>query len=534
MKLTFKRFSSSISLTQLTWLLVVICLPAFFIHLAEVPFIGDEAIRTLVSFEMKMSGDYIVPTLSGEEYFNKPPLFNWFIILFSQIFGGFGEWSSRFTTLFFLGLFGLTVYYFVRRQTDRLTALTMALLLVTSGRILFWDSMLALIDICFSWIVYMNFMILYTLGKARRWRLMFLLSYFLFSIAFLLKGFPALVFQGISVIVALQMHRSLKTKLLSLDHWMGIFVGIVPVMAYYILYANQVSMEEVIKILFEQSVQRTPVRHGLWETVIHFFRFPIEQLYHFFPWSLLLCVFFHPKVRMLISENEFVRFNFWMLVANLPVYWLSAGVFPRYLLMFIPLFNLIGYVGLLQINLLNGKWWKVARIIFIILTVLGLVGIIGMPVVPMVRELSFIWEAWIVSGLLMALGLLGLLYDVKRIFIWFAFVLLVSRSVFNVVVLPIRAAEHEMTLCKMDCHRIGLQYGSEAMYIYRHSYLNDITKVYTSIYANQIIYHVDEVVDSSAIYLVQKEMNLDIQGYQIDSLTGVGGRLFALMRFEEK
>ena len=39
----------------------------------------DEAIRSLVALEMKLSGNLITPTLHGEYYYNKPPLYNWIL-----------------------------------------------------------------------------------------------------------------------------------------------------------------------------------------------------------------------------------------------------------------------------------------------------------------------------------------------------------------------------------------------------------------------------------------------------------------------
>ncbi|MEO1712743.1 MAG: hypothetical protein AAFU60_05350, partial [Bacteroidota bacterium] len=60
-------------------LLLVVLLPALCVHLGILTYIDDEAIRALVALEMNLSQDYITPTLSGDLYFNKPPLYNWFL-----------------------------------------------------------------------------------------------------------------------------------------------------------------------------------------------------------------------------------------------------------------------------------------------------------------------------------------------------------------------------------------------------------------------------------------------------------------------
>src|SRR5574338_939882 len=99
------QFPGKLTNAQLALLGVLLAWPAFLVHLGLIAFIGDEGIRSLVAFEMKMSGNFIVPTMNGEFYYNKPPLYNWFIYGMSMLLGHFGEWPSRLTTLISLGGF---------------------------------------------------------------------------------------------------------------------------------------------------------------------------------------------------------------------------------------------------------------------------------------------------------------------------------------------------------------------------------------------------------------------------------------------
>ena len=527
---TITAYLQRLTLNQLTALAIVLCLPAFLLNLDTIAFIGDEGIRSLVALEMKLSGDFMVPTLNGEAYYNKPPLYNWMIYLMSMVFGYFGEWPARLTTLLFLALFAYTVYYFVRKQFDQLTAVTMALMTLTSGRILFWDSMLGLIDICFSWVIYLNFMCLYHFGKAQRWRAMFILSWTLFSIAFLLKGLPAIVFQGISILVTLQLQGVLKRKLFSIDHWVGIGIGIIPVLAYYIPYATQVKIEHVFAILFDQSMQRTGTHHGLWKTVTHFFTFPFEQVYHFLPWSLLSLMFFHPKFKMWIKSNEFIRFHFWMLAANLPVYWLSVQVYPRYLLMFIPLFSMVGYFIMQKDVETSSRLWKGLRYVFIAMAVLVLISFVFMFVSPEARSLPHFTWIWIAASVFMAFGCLGLWFDESRTFLWMAICLLMVRCVFDLVVLPIRASNHAVNEIRDDCKRIGDKYGTQTWYLYKETFTHNVARFYTSAYSDQIVRNVLEISDKNALYLVDQRMYPDFPGEKLDSIQIEGRQYLAIMR----
>ena len=151
---------------QTTWLYIaaiILLIPALLINLGLLTFIDDEAIRALVALEMKLSGNYITPTLHGEFYYKKPPLFNWILILFFNVFGRVDEFIARLPTVVAIFGYGFTIYYFVRKHMSRNQALFAAFLFITCGRMIFYDSILALIDIIFSWCMFTLFMVTYHL-----------------------------------------------------------------------------------------------------------------------------------------------------------------------------------------------------------------------------------------------------------------------------------------------------------------------------------------------------------------------------------
>lgn len=51
----------------------------------------NEARRALPIREMFLSGDWLLPTLNGEIYITKPPLYYWIGTFFSHIFGSSSE-----------------------------------------------------------------------------------------------------------------------------------------------------------------------------------------------------------------------------------------------------------------------------------------------------------------------------------------------------------------------------------------------------------------------------------------------------------
>jgi 4-amino-4-deoxy-L-arabinose transferase-like glycosyltransferase len=449
--------------------------------------------------------------------------------MISALFGHFGEWPTRLTTLIFLGLFSWTVYISSRKHFDRLTSVSLAFMLLTSGRILFWDSMLGLIDICFSWIVFINFMVLFHLGKAGRWKWMFILSYFLCSICFLLKGLPAAVFQVISIITALVFYGAFRRKIVSPDHAVGIAVGLLPMLIYYVLYARQVSLENVFSVLWDQSLQRTGAHHGFLKTIVHAFTFPFEQLYHFLPWSLLIVTFFHPRARQWIRNNPFIHFSFWMLITNIPVYWLSVQVYPRYLLMFLPLFNVIGLYMLQQTLQINHQWWRTFHIGFAILTGIVALLILLIPLDSRTNGLHNIIFIWIAGSAMILFCFLGVLLDARRMFIWIPIALLVARSVFNLVVVPVRSMSSVENNCREDCRRLAANHRDKTLYIFGKTETHQVARFYTANFSQQIIRKTVTADDTAALYLVDLKLYPEFPGKQIDSLLLERGQKIALM-----
>lgn len=520
---------SSISNRSL-FLFALLLLPAAFgVHLGLMPFIGDEAIRALVALEMKLSGNYLVPTLNGAAYFNKPPLYNWFLLVAFRLYGAFSEWPSRLTTLFFLGSFALTVYWAVKPHLGRPAAALSALMLVTSGRILFYDSMLGLIDTCFSWVVYLNWMLLYYFGQRGKWTRMFVASYLLAAAAFLLKGLPAAVFQAISLPLALYLHGAWRSQFFSRRHLTGIVAGAAVVLLYYGAYARYQSLETAFAILFEQSLQRTATHHGLGATILHLFTFPFEQLYHFLPWSLLLLPVAHPSFWRRVNGHPFVRFSFWMLAANLTVYWASVEVYPRYLLMFIPLFNLVFLYHFQQLEAENAAISRGISAVYRGLVPLSAAAWWAGPLLhPPVRELPYFMYIWPGIGMLLSLIAAGILADRHRALLWLALALLVVRLGFDLVVLPIRLAESPADRCRASAAELAQKWPGRTWWIWGETQTHQVARFYTTNAVQHIIRRTTQAQGPEALYLVDTKLYPEFAGRAVDTLILEGGEKLPL------
>ncbi|MDX2135086.1 MAG: hypothetical protein SFV52_09875 [Saprospiraceae bacterium] len=502
-------------------IVIALCVPAFWINLNVMPFIGDEGIRSGVALEMYLSGNYLTPTLNGEPYLNKPPLYNWVLVGARFLFGAFGEWPARNTTLLFLGLFAATVFVQVRNTFGKHAGILAAFMLVSSGRILFWDSMLGLIDICFSWLIYLNWMLWYQWGRKGYWWRLFVVSYGITAAAFLMKGLPALVFQAFSVPAALVLLGSWR-KLFSAQHVAGVLAGILLGASYYVAYADAVSLEKAFAVLLDQSLQRTATHFGIWKTIVHLFTFPLEQVYHFLPWSLLLILVAHPRFRTMVQHEPFVRFNAWMLLVNLPVYWSSVEVYPRYLLMFVPLFNVIFVYAYRQLE--PTIWARTLRWIYGAIAVAVVLAVACLPAVSrlyLLPSFHLLWLLTLIPALLVAWAVLT---DSRRMLLWTVAVVLVVRIGLNLFVLPFRAEEARYGYSREQAARAVDRFPDKPWRLYGQTAMDNTARFYLENAAQQVMTRT-ESIDSNAVYIVERGRYPDFPGIPVDSIL-ISGRFY--------
>lgn len=500
-------------------LVALLLVPAFFTNLGLLAFIDDEAIRSLVALEMKISGNYIAPTIHGDFYYRKPPLFNWILVLGYQLFGWINEWTTRMPTVFFLMVYGAVIWFFGQKTFGGKRALINALLFITCGRILFWDSMLGLIDITFSLVMYLLFMVIYHLEKKEQPTTMFLLAYFLSAVGYLLKGLPALVFIGITLSVWL-VYRKKWRLLLSWSHAAGLLVLITMLGVYYGLYAQvNTTFLELGSNLFDESARRTVVNYGLGKTVLHLFTFPFEMVYHFLPWSLMLIYFIRKDTLSLIQEDSFILYNLLIFLANIVLYWTSPEVYPRYLLMHAPLIFSVYYFLHLKHAELRTWQWHVFNYLFGGILVLLALGSLAPIFLDRSRELSgYLYKT---LGLFLLFSFLAYWYwrwEAQRLLITIT-ALLLFRLGFDWFVLPDRNANDFANLCRQDAIRIGEKFADETLYLDQHTFDIRFAGFYISEITGKILFREKPVEGRDTYFIFDKEWSPEMLAYPIvDSL----------------
>lgn len=490
--------------------------PALLVHLGYMPLIDDEGIRSLVALEMGWSGNWVAPTLHGDYYYNKPPLWNWILLAFVELTGQQSEWVMRLPTVLCLLGFGATIYYYGRRYLRPDIAFLNALAFITCGRVLFWDSMLALIDTCFSWAMFVLLMVVYHEFERRRWLRLFVFSYVLTAIGFMLKGLPAVVFQGITLLVYFTYRREFK-RLFSVAHILSGLLAVVLVGSYYLLYNEYNSLEAVFTTLFSESSKRTVVRFGVAETLLHLVTFPFELIYHFLPWSLVALYFIRRDARQLIQAHTFMSYLVLVFVANLVPYWTSPEVYPRYLLMLVPLLFTLGFYAHQQLLPL-GVW--AYRALQLCLLVFALVLSLAWLAPLLSIRLQVVYGAIPISIALL-LGSLGLSWQAWRQpeqrWLWVMAVMLLFRIGFNWYVLPDRLANDYGELCRQSSIAVGQRWAGKPLYIYHHTLMQPTNSYYLERSYGGIIRRKVDHFSLSDYYVVHKAQFPKTQFEVLDS-----------------
>lgn len=418
--------------------ILLLLIPALFINLGLMPLIADEATRALVAFEMQSSGDYITPTINGAYYFNKPPLYNWILTLFFRLSGNYSEWMVRLPAVLSLLVFGLVIFFTTRKYTGNRPAFISALVFITAGRILFYDSLLGLIDLSFSLLVFLNFILIYRFATRKKYLLLFALSYLVTSATFMMKGLPAILFQVFTLVTALVYLKTWR-KLFHPYHLAGIFLFALLTGGYYYLLWNTSKEPDFFSTLVTESTKRTFIEHGFLKTFLHLFTYPFEQVYHLLPWSLLFIFLFTKEFYRDIRSKPFLTYLSLVFLVNIPVYWISVDSYPRYIFMLYPvlLILLIQFYYSDNITKRTGKLlWTAVSILVPAAFITGTWFFFRHEFTHPERALRI----YLLCALLLVPGSIFFLKFREYRFEILIICLLVLRIAFNLVILPERLA----------------------------------------------------------------------------------------------
>ena len=451
------------------FILFLMAVPPFLINLGLMPLFADEPTRANVALEMIISKNYAVPTVGGEFYYNKPPLYNWILAGFYLLTGSFSEFVTRLPAIIPMFLFALTIYYSVGYflKNKQIAALS-GLCFLVNGRMLIYDSMLGHIDIFYSWLTYLSFMSIFFFYQRKQWLRLFIVIYVITAFTFLAKGLPSIVFQGFTILALLAYTRNFK-KIISWQHIAGGLICLLIIGAYFFnYYQYNPNLQGYFSTIWDQSSQRTGAKAGLGKTLVHIMQFPFEHLFHLFPVSILVLFCFHKKFWQGLMQNEFLKFVTITFLANIWVYWLSPETRPRYLLMLYPLVFIVWSHAFYTYR---ANFPKISKTVKYVLFGLAALVTAGIPAALFFGLQAFVPYLTFKVGLIFILGasFTWLIYRFKNeYFLPFIGFLLVVRLAFSWFILPHRLHNLDSNYYRQAAIEMGRISKGGPLYFYQY------------------------------------------------------------------
>jgi 4-amino-4-deoxy-L-arabinose transferase-like glycosyltransferase len=233
--------------------LVLVCLGLYLPLFWQLPLLRSEAMYALIPREMLASGSWLIPTLNGVHYLDKPHLFFWLNLLSYHILG-VSAWSARVPTLAMtVGEVWLT-YLIGRRLLGRQAAWLGGFILLTCiGFFVLHLQILTDHLITLSLLAALYGLLRWQEQPHYRWTLLFYLA---LVAGFLSKGFIGVVFPGlIGLIYAWQVKDRRLLRLFRSPVGIGLAVTLLAVWGVATEHANpgylqfQIINEQIMRFL---------------------------------------------------------------------------------------------------------------------------------------------------------------------------------------------------------------------------------------------------------------------------------------------
>ena len=394
---------------------------------------AEEPRRAIVTSEMVISGEYIVPHICAWPYYNKPPLFNWVQASFVHLSGSMDEWIMRLPGVLSYLITGLLVFFFTRKHLGVHSAIAAALVYYTGLDLLMYGTVNSgEIDLFYSLVVSLQIFVLFHFRSTKNWTGFYLVSYFLVAVGFLTKGLPSLPFQAFTILAISIWDKNWK-MLFQWQHFAGIAMLFILVGSYLFAFEQSDDVMAFLARQLKEASQRTGLEHSVWETTLQAISFPFKVLGLLAPWSLIALLWYKKNIRLVVFSSKLVQFSAVFVVANIWLYWFSGDFKQRYLYMFLPFLSIIigQTIIVFQSRLKRASSWDKALGIWII-SLACLVW--GLLLVPQTAELpSAVLK--VVALSLLFVGILILRTKVPAVIV-FALTLVSIRLISNLFFLP--------------------------------------------------------------------------------------------------
>jgi 4-amino-4-deoxy-L-arabinose transferase-like glycosyltransferase len=263
---------------------------------------------------MFAKGEWIVPTINGDLYTDKPILYFWFVLIASHLAGAVNEWTVRLPVA--LGGIGFVIatYYLGRDFFGPRIGLLGAAILATTARVI-WEARWAHIDaiFCFFFLLslYYGARAVLQTGHANK----ILLAYVFMGLATLAKGLIGVVLPGL-LFVALMIARRDWRMLAAARLHLGIPIFLLVVAPWLYLVSSATDGRWLKDFIYIHHVQRYTAGEGHRQPIYYYFTtLPADLL----PWTIFAipALLTYRHYRLVLADPARLFLILWFLVVFL-------------------------------------------------------------------------------------------------------------------------------------------------------------------------------------------------------------------------
>lgn len=323
--------------TATWWLLFALAGLSFAITFFSVQYTGEEAIYTVMSYEMRYHGLILTPIMYGEPYI-RPPLINLLIIAAAELIG----WphmivAERLVAALATVGSGLLLAWFARRLWgNRDFAAFTALVYLTIGDVLFYNGWLAYSDPLFAFFV-LAAMLLGWLAVEQQRNTYLAISLLALSCAFLTKVATAYVFYAVTVMIVTYRRRAWRFLFSRTSVAMYLIAIAVPIL-WYTTAPEGGWMAHSMVAKVSEKMQGKDILSYIWKLIY----FPFRTSLQFLP---IVGVLLYMRLRRYPSsarpDDSHVSTALWIAGLNYIPYWLAPHCAMRYLM---PIYGIVALV----------------------------------------------------------------------------------------------------------------------------------------------------------------------------------------------
>jgi 4-amino-4-deoxy-L-arabinose transferase-like glycosyltransferase len=263
---------------------------------------------------MFAKGEWIVPTVNGDLYTDKPILYFWLVQITANLAGGVNEWTVRLPVALGGVGFVLATYYLGRDFFSPRIGLLGAAILATSARVI-WEARWAHIDVifCFFFLlsVYYGARALLQKGHPKE----ILLAYFFMGLATLAKGLIGVVLPGLLLVGFMIARRDWRMLVAAKLH-IGIPIFLLVVAPWLYLVDSVTDGKWLSDFIYIHHVQRYTAGAGHRQPIYYYLTTLPADLA---PWTIFAipALLTYRAYRRLLVEPEKLFLVIWFLVVFL-------------------------------------------------------------------------------------------------------------------------------------------------------------------------------------------------------------------------